>query len=101
MIYRETETVGGLKTYYTLDDYLGKGLPKTTEIDIFAYFKKSKNMWELFQQILQEKMTPNQFLVLYGMKKSLSIPLDNIQDEVTNIDVEDNKIEKKENKKNE
>lgn len=32
-------------------------------------------MWELFQQILQEKMTPDQFLVLYGIKKSLSLPL--------------------------
>ncbi len=95
-IYRETETVGGLKTYYTMDDYLGKGLPRTTKIDIFAYFKKSKNMWELFQQILQEKMTPNQFLVLYGMKKSLSIPLDNIQDEVKSLHklelLKDNKL---------
>ena len=32
-------------------------------------------MWELFQQILQEKMTPDQFLILYGIKKSLSLPL--------------------------
>ena len=39
-------------------------------------------MWELFQQILKAKMTPNQFLMLYGIKKSLSLPLDNIKNEV-------------------
>ena len=43
-------------------------------------------MWELFQQILQEKMTPNQFLVLYGIKKSLSLPLDNVADEVKKLE---------------
>ena len=42
-------------------------------------------MWELFQQILQEKMTPNQFLVLYGMKKSLSMPLENVEKEVDKL----------------
>ena len=32
-------------------------------------------MWELFQQILKEGMTPNQFLILYGIKRSLSLRL--------------------------
>ena len=53
-------------------------------------------MWELFQQILKAKMTPNQFLTLYGMKKSLSLPLDNIQNEVNYLHeigmLEDNKL---------
>ena len=42
-------------------------------------------MWELFQQILKEKMTPDQFLVLYGIKKSLSLPLDDVNDSVENL----------------
>ena len=42
-------------------------------------------MWELFQQILKEKMTPNQFLVLYGIKKSLSLPLDDVNEEVKQL----------------
>ena len=42
-------------------------------------------MWELFQQILKEKITPDQFLVLYGIKKSLSLPLDNVSESVENL----------------
>ena len=42
-------------------------------------------MWELFQQILKEKMTPNQFLVLYGIKKSLSLPLPDNKDEIIQL----------------
>ena len=42
-------------------------------------------MWELFQQILKEKMTPDQFLVLYGIKKSLSLPLDNVNKQVEQL----------------
>ena len=42
-------------------------------------------MWELFQQILKEKMTPNQFLILYGIKKSLSLPLPNNKSEVQEL----------------
>ncbi|MBC8396320.1 MAG: hypothetical protein H8E16_04385 [Flavobacteriales bacterium] len=79
---RMKETVGGHKTIYTMDEYLSKSLYIPTRSDIFVHFKKSIIMWELFQQILQEKMSPNQFLVLYGMKKSLSMPLDNVKQEV-------------------
>ena len=42
-------------------------------------------MWELFQQILKEKMTPNQFLILYGIKKSLSLPLPDNQSDVQQL----------------
>ena len=42
-------------------------------------------MWELFQQILKEKMTPDQFLVLYGIKKSLSLPLNNVNEQVEKL----------------
>ena len=42
-------------------------------------------MWELLQQILKLKMTPNQFLVLYGIKKSLSLPLDDVNEEVKQL----------------
>ena len=42
-------------------------------------------MWELFQQILKEKMTPNQFLILYGIKKSLSLPLPDVDDAVLHL----------------
>ena len=39
-------------------------------------------MWELFQQMLKEKITPDQFLVLYGIKKSLSLPMANVNENV-------------------
>ena len=42
-------------------------------------------MWELFQQILKEKMTPNQFLILYGIKKSLSLPLPDNKSDVQQL----------------
>ena len=42
-------------------------------------------MWELFQQILKEKITPNQFLMLYGIKKSLSLPLPNNKHEIEEL----------------
>ena len=42
-------------------------------------------MWELFQQILKEKMTPNQFLILYGIKKSLSLPLPNVNEDILHL----------------
>lgn len=45
-------------------------------------------MWELFQQILKEKMTPNQFLILYGIKKSLALPLPNHEDEINHLKAE-------------
>ena len=32
-------------------------------------------MWELFQKILKEKLTPNQSLILFGMKQKISLPL--------------------------
>lgn len=32
-------------------------------------------MWELFQKILKEKLTPNQTLILFGMKNKISLPL--------------------------
>ena len=68
-----SETVGGLKTYHTMDDYLGKGLPKNIENDIFAHFKKSINMWELFQQILQEKNDSKSILsALWYEKKPIN-----------------------------
>tara|TARA_R110002051_G_scaffold294404_1_gene359674 strand:- start:1826 stop:2416 length:591 start_codon:yes stop_codon:yes gene_type:complete len=31
-------------------------------------------MWELFQKILKEKLTPNQVLILFGMKQKVSVP---------------------------
>jgi len=45
-------------------------------------------MWELFQQILQQKMTPDQFLILYGIKKSLSLPLNNVPDQIKHLEKE-------------
>jgi len=42
-------------------------------------------MWELFQEILKEKMTPDQFLVLYGIKKGLSLPLPNVNEQVAEL----------------
>lgn len=42
-------------------------------------------MWELLQQILKLKMTPNQFLVLYGIKKSLSLPLPKYKEEINRL----------------
>lgn len=34
-------------------------------------------MWELLQKILQDKITPNQLLLLYALDNSLSIPMIN------------------------
>lgn len=31
-------------------------------------------MWELFQKIMKEKITPNQALILFGMKQGVSLP---------------------------
>ena len=31
-------------------------------------------MWELFQKILREKLSPNQALILFGMKQGISLP---------------------------
>ena len=31
-------------------------------------------MWDLFQQILKDKITPNQLLLLYGMKEKIAVP---------------------------
>ena len=31
-------------------------------------------MWELFQKILREKLSPNQSLILFGMKQGISLP---------------------------
>ena len=42
-------------------------------------------MWELLQRILKLKMTPNQFLVLYGIKKSLSLPLPKYKEEINKL----------------
>ena len=42
-------------------------------------------MWELLQQILKLKMTPNQFLVLYGIKKSLSLPFPKYKEEINRL----------------
>ena len=45
-------------------------------------------MWELFQQMLKEGMTPNQFLILYGIKKSLSLRLPDTDDAVMHLAAE-------------
>ncbi len=36
-------------------------------------------MLELFQKILKDKLTPNQLLLLYGMKNSISFPIQDKQ----------------------
>ena len=37
-------------------------------------------MWELFQKILKEKLTPNQTLILFGMKNKVALPLSKQED---------------------
>lgn len=37
-------------------------------------------MWELFQKILKQKVTPNQALILFGMKQKVSLPTSNRDD---------------------
>jgi hypothetical protein len=55
-------------------------------------------MWELFQQMLKEGMTPNQFLILYGIKKSLSLRLPDTEDAVMHLAAEGFiKLDKKSN----
>ena len=34
-------------------------------------------MLELFQKILKDKLTPNQLLLLFGIKNSISFPIEN------------------------
>ena len=57
-------------------------------------------MWELFQQMLKEGMTPNQFLILYGIKKSLSLRLPDTDDAIMHLAAEGFiKFDKKSNTK--
>ena len=37
-------------------------------------------MWELFQKILKAKLTPNQLLILFGMKQGVSLAINNDAD---------------------
>jgi len=37
-------------------------------------------MWELFQKILKEKLTPNQTLILFGMRNKIALPLSKQED---------------------
>tara|TARA_R110000824_G_scaffold14820_1_gene62691 strand:- start:297 stop:1013 length:717 start_codon:yes stop_codon:yes gene_type:complete len=77
--------INNIQKNNNISEYLSNGLFLINLKQYICTPKKSKNMWELFQQILQEKMTPNQFLVLYGMKKSLSMPLENVEKEVDKL----------------
>ena len=42
-------------------------------------------MLELFQKILKDKLTPNQLLLLYGIKNSISFPISNKVDEAKQL----------------
>jgi len=45
-------------------------------------------MWELFQLILKEKITPNQMLLLYGLKEKTQVKLINSLEEIKSLIVE-------------
>ena len=42
-------------------------------------------MLELFQKILKDKLTPNQLLLLYGIKNSISFPVENKKEDATKL----------------
>tara|TARA_R110000824_G_scaffold66344_2_gene172217 strand:- start:673 stop:1266 length:594 start_codon:yes stop_codon:yes gene_type:complete len=42
-------------------------------------------MLELFQKILKDKITPNQLLLLYGIKNSISFAIENKQEDATKL----------------
>ena len=42
-------------------------------------------MWELFQKIIVEKITPNQMLMLYSMKEKTSVPSLSSDKEIPNL----------------
>ena len=42
-------------------------------------------MLELFQKILKDKLTPNQLLLLYGIKNSISFPISNKKEDATRL----------------
>ena len=42
-------------------------------------------MLELFQKILKDKLTPNQLLLLYGIKNSISFPIENKQEDAKKL----------------
>lgn len=42
-------------------------------------------MWELFQKIMMEKITPNQMLMLYSMKEKISVPSLSSDEEIPNL----------------
>ena len=43
-------------------------------------------MWELFQKILKNKITPNQTLILFGMKQGVSLPQTTEEDKKALVD---------------
>ncbi len=48
--------------------------------------KESKiTMLELFKNILKDKLTPNQLLLLYGIKNKISFPIENKQDDARKL----------------
>ena len=42
-------------------------------------------MLELFQKILKDELTPNQLLLLYGIKNSISFPIQNKQEDANEL----------------
>ena len=42
-------------------------------------------MLELFQKILKDELTPNQLLLLYGIKNSISFPIQNKQEDANKL----------------
>ncbi len=52
-------------------------------------------MWELFQKILAEKITPNQMLLIYGMKEKIQIGSLKSEDELPGL-ISEGFIEKQE-----